>query len=221
MLLAEELLLLLLDDERGAGVRAGYAHEAGLAGALLLDLAEAGRLADVDGRLAAGGGPSPPSGPPALAAAWEAIAGPAARPRGAKHWVAALPKALKPLRGTIAESLVARGVLDERRHKLLGVFATTRYPELDPGPERELRARLRGVLVEGAEPDAHTAALLCLLVPMDLIKPLVAREERKAAVARAKAVARRGAVGDAVKAAVQAQLTAAVAAGAAAAAVTT
>jgi hypothetical protein len=149
---------------------------------------------------------------------WRAHCCSISRPRGAQHWVGALRERLKPLRGTIASSLVSSGVLDERRGKLLGLFPTTRYPELEPGPERELRARLHAVLVDGVAPDAHTASLLSLLVSMDLVKHLVPRPERKAAVARAKACGDRGAVGDAVKAAVVQQVSAAVAAGAVAAA---
>jgi hypothetical protein len=211
--LSEALLLLLLEEEKGASVWSGYAHEAGLAGALLLDLAEAGLLVDRSGDLAAiGAQPSPPS----LAAAWRELVA-AERPRDAKHWLGALPKALKPLTGTIAAALVDRGVLDERRHKTLGLFARTRYPELDPAPERALRSQLWAVLVAGTEPDDHLAALLGLLVPMDLVKPLLSRgeatlsrDERKAALARAKTIADRGPVGDAVKAAVQEQIMAVV-----------
>ena len=56
-------------------------------------------------------------------------------------------------------------------------------------------------------------------MPLDLVKRVVERDERKAAVARAKEIAERGPVGDAVKAAVQEQVMAAViAAGVAAAA---
>jgi hypothetical protein len=198
MLLAEELLLLLLDDEKGTV--SATAANAGLAGALLLDLVEAGRLNEDLSRI--GSEPSEP----ALAAAWRAID----EPKPAKHWVSKLPGRLKPIKGTIADGLVARGVLDERRHKTLGLFSSTRYPELDPGPETELRARLRRVLVDGAEPDPRTVSLLGLLVPLDLVKRVVSRGERKAAVARAKALAERGAVGDAVGAAVEAEVMAAV-----------
>lgn len=207
MLLAEELLLLLLDDEKGTV--SATAANAGLAGALLLDLVAAGK---VDDRIARTG--TEPS-EPALAAAWRAID----EPKPAKHWVNKLPGRLKPIKGTIAGGLVARGVLDERRHKTLGLFSSTRYPELDPGPETELRARLRRVLVDGEEPDERTAALLGLLVPLDLVKRLVERDERKAAVARAKAIAERGPVGDAVRAAVQAEIMTAVMAGVTAATV--
>jgi len=205
MLVAEELLLLLLDDEKGTV--SATAADAGLAGALLLELAGSGHL---DDRVARVG--SEPSDP-ALAAAWRAVD----EPKPAKHWVSKLPGRLKPIKGTIAQALVARGVLDERRHKTLGLFSSTRYPEVDSGPETELRARLRRVLVDGVEPDARTTALLGLLVSLDLVKRVVERDERKAAVARAKALAERGPVGDAVHAAVQAEIMTAVMAGVAAA----
>ena len=112
-------------------------------------------------------------------------------------------------------------MLDETRHKRLGLFETTRYPELDPSPERALRSELQTVLTSGQTPSDFAASLLGLLVPMDLVGRLVERADRKAAKARAKEVAERGPVGDAVKAAVQQQITAVVAAGAAAAAAST
>jgi hypothetical protein len=189
MLLAEALLLLMLDDEKGTS--AVTAGEAGLAGALLLEL-----------------GHTRPS-EPALAAAWDVVHG---EDRPIKHWVRKLPGRLKPIKGLVAAGLVEHGVLDEARHKRLGLFATVRYPELDPRPERELRAQLRAVLVDGAEPSPFIASLLGLLVPLDLVKRVVDRSERRAATARAKAIAERGPVGDAVRAAVQEQVTAAIAA---------
>ena len=199
MLLAEALLLLVLDEDKGTATWITAADQ-GLAGALLLDL----DVREEDGRLVPGG--ARPS-EPALAAAWDVISG---EQRAARHWVSKLPGRLKPIQGTIAAALVERGVLDEQRHRTLGVFKSVRYPELDPAPEQELRARLRRVLVEGAEPDAFDASLLGLLVPLDLVKRVVGKDERKAAKARAKEIARRGPVGDAVKAAVQEQVMAAV-----------
>jgi hypothetical protein len=209
--LSEALLLLLLDAERGSPVHAGYAHNAGLAGALLLDLLDAGALAETEGKLVATGDPPRV---PALAAAWSALS----QPRDAKKAVAAVGKATHPIKATIAAPLVEAGVLDETRHKRLGLFETTRYPELDPAPERALRAELGAVLVSDEPPSDFVASLLGLLVPMDLVGRLVERDERKPAKARAKRVAERGAVGDAVRSAVQQEIAAVVGAGAAAAA---
>ena len=215
MLVAESLPLLLLDDEAGTSAWV-TGRDAALAGALLLDLLAAELLDEADGKLVVTG--AEPEAP-ALAAAWRVLS--ASEPRKVKHWIDKLPGKLKPIKGTIAQDLVARGVLDERRHKTLGLFGSTRYPELDPGPEQHLRAALRAVLVDGFEPDPNVAALLALVVPLDMIKRVVERDERKAAKARAKEVADRGPVGGAVRAAVQEQITAAIIAGVAAATAST
>jgi hypothetical protein len=214
MLLSEALLLLLLDDEKGSPVHAGYAHDEGLAGALLLDLLDVGALAETDGKLVATD--TAPSAP-APAAAWSALS----EPRDAKRAVAAVVKATKPIKATIAAPLVAAGVLDETRHKRLGLFETTRYPERDPSPEQALRSELHAVLVSGRPPSDFLASLLGLLVPMDLVGRLVDRDERRPAKARAQQLADRGPVGDAVKSAVQQQIAGVVAAGAAAATAST
>ena len=83
-----------------------------------------------------------------------------------------------------------------------------RFRERDPMPEQQLRSRLRAVLVEGAEPTEWDALLLSLLVPLDLVKRVVDRSERKAAEARAKAIADRGPVGESVRKEVQDEVTA-------------
>jgi hypothetical protein len=188
MLLAEALLLLMLDEEKGTTLSVSAA-EHGLAGALLLEL-----------------GPERPA-EPALAAAWDVVH---SEERDTRYWVNKLPGRLKPIKGLVAAGLVERGVLNEERHKRLGMFTSVRYPELEPGPESELRAQLRAVLVDGAEPSPYIASLLGLLVPLDLVKRVVDRAERKPATARAKEIAERGPVGDAVKRAVQAEVMVAV-----------
>ena len=89
-------------------------------------------------------------------------------------------------------------MLTEHRHKLLGLFKTTRYPQVDPGPERELRDRLCGILLGERQPTEQDAMLVALLIPYDQVKPLVPSERRKEAKARAKSVAEGGGAGKAV-----------------------
>jgi Golgi phosphoprotein 3 (GPP34) len=204
--ISEALLLLLLEEEKGASVRVGHAHDQGLAGAILLDLVAAGAVEARSGSLLGAVGAAAAS-PASLSAAFEVLS---AEPRDARKAIAEIVKALKPIKATVAAPLVAAGVLDEQRHKRLGLFETTRFPEVDPGPELALRSDLRSVLLSGAEPSPFIASLLGLLVPMDLVSRVVERDERQAAGAVAKDVAERGAVGDAVKAAVQQQVNAAV-----------
>lgn len=63
----------------------------------------------------------------------------------------------------VVDSLVARGLVTEEKHRALGVFPVRRYPEADGTVERELRARLAAAVLEGAEPDARTSALVALV----------------------------------------------------------
>jgi len=194
LLLAEELLLLSLDDEKGSD-QTWSSVDGGLAGALLLELTEDGALRlDEDDKLAPGG--AVPADP-LLVEALEAVRS-ADKPRDAKHWVSKLSDELKPLRRRLAERLVELGILGEDRKELLGLTVSRRYPERDPEPERALRARLLAILTGEAEPAPRDAELIGLLRPFDLVAKNVLREHRKEAKRRAKEIAETGPVGSAV-----------------------
>ena len=215
LILAEQTLLIALDDEKGRD-RTQWGSDPGLAGALLLDLARlelvtvdaAGKIVAVDGAL---------PGHELLRDAYTTIRG-SSRPRKAKRWVGRLPRELKPLRRRLSRGLVQRGILSEQRSKWFGVLPRTRFPTVDPAPERELRERLRGVLLAGRDPSEEEALLLGLLEPLGLIDSLVAKGQRRAARKRAKTVAEQGVAGNAVRDAIHAvQAEAAVVIGIAAA----
>ncbi len=207
LLLAEELLLLALDDEKGNDKT--MSADTGLAGALLLELAAGGWLDDVDGKLVAAA--TRPAGAPPAGVLADALAVIEAedKPRMAGHWVSKLPSELKPLKGRVAERLVELGVLSEHRHKVLGLFGVDRWPEADPVPEQMLRERLRAELTGAAELSERTALLAPLLRALDLVNKVVAKDERKAANRRAKAIADDSAhIGSAVQATVDATMVA-------------
>ncbi|MGH4018528.1 MAG: GOLPH3/VPS74 family protein [Pseudonocardiaceae bacterium] len=205
LLLAEELLLLALDDEKGSSWNSRL--EFGLAGALLVDLGRVGALRSEGKELHLVDAAAPEH--PLLVRAYDVIAG-SGKPRSAKAWLSRLPRRLKPITGTVATGLVERGVLSEQRRKVLGVFPSTRFPQADPGPERLLRDRLTAVLDGQRRPEERDALLFGLLVPVELVSELVDWSQRRAARERAKQIADGGIAGDAVARAVQAQVTVAV-----------
>src|ERR1044072_3996078 len=160
MLLAEELLLLGLDDHTGKVVVSEL--DKGLAGAGLIELAltervrvaekgEAGRA----GRAVVMPGPAP--APPARAGAGELVAA-----REGRRPKDVIGKLSQRLRERLADDLVARGVLRREKHKVLGLFPTTRLPALDSGHEAGVRGRIEAAL-GGATPDERSAALIALL----------------------------------------------------------
>lgn len=208
--LMDEVLLLTLDDEKGSeGIEGTLRY--GLAGAALMELVAAGCLSEEDGKLVPDAEGDP--GDPVLADVLAKVRD-SRKPRKAKAWVERLPN----LKDRVAEGLVERGVLEEDRGRLLGVIPRTRYPQADPEPERELRARLQAVLLEGSEASERDAMLVALLGPLDLVKRVVPKERRKDAERRAKEIGDSDALGSAVRDAVDGVNAAAATTGGAAAA---
>ena len=161
-LLAEDLLLLLLDDERGVLVAKPSDADAGLAGALVVELALNGRVRVAEPGTSVGRGTvavvdRTPFHDELLDFALDRAAG---RTRAAADLVESLTPGL---RRDVLERLRVRGILDHEEGRVLGVFARERWPAHDDRHELSLRARLRTVLVDGQEPDPRTGSLAALL----------------------------------------------------------
>jgi Golgi phosphoprotein 3 GPP34 len=214
MLLAEELLLLALDDETGKVVVSEL--DKGLAGAVLIELAltERVRVAEKGesvraGRLVVKPGPAP--GHPVLADALQLVARyEGRRPKDV------IGKLSQRLRERLADGLVATGVLRREKHKVLGLFPTERLPALDSGHEAGVRGRIEAAL-GGAQPDERSAALIALLLAIRGLTYVFAVPDKRAANRRAKEIAEGQWAAAAVRKAIE-EVYAAVAAAAAAAA---
>ncbi|MFE7776627.1 GPP34 family phosphoprotein [Streptomyces sp. NPDC057445] len=157
--LAEEITLLSLDDGSGAAKErqaAGWA----VAGGILLELVMSRRISVADGRLevtdAAPTGIELLDGRLEQLAAWSK----GGRKRKVNDW---LTKDQSKAVAAAVGSLCARGLVVEERRKALGIFPVRRYPEADGSVERELRARLTAVVLEGDRPDDRTSGLVALL----------------------------------------------------------
>ena len=203
MLMAEDVLLLLVDDRTGRFLVDSTRLDNVLGGAVLVELVTIGRVSFPP----AGGGvkrgrmvvvdPAPP-GDPVLDGALATIA--ASRPAKPEQLVA---KLRKRLRATLLERLTAAGALRRATRKVLGIPWRTTWPAGDSSHKRELHARLQDVLVAGATPDGRTAALVSLLVAVKAT-PKVVDGDKKAVRARAKDIAAGDWAGAAVKKAIDA-----------------
>ncbi|MFI6940220.1 GPP34 family phosphoprotein [Streptomyces sp. NPDC050418] len=159
--LAEEAMLLALDDDSGATGQKDSAAWA-VAGGILLELVLAGRVA-IDNKLIVMVDTTP-TGEPLIDAPLAALPGwignRAERKRHIVYW---LTKEKEKVIAPTIERLVARGVLVEQKRKAMGLFPVRRYPEADARVEAELRERLNAVVLGGAEPDTRTAGLVALV----------------------------------------------------------
>jgi hypothetical protein len=223
LLIAEDLLLLLLDDEKGT--MPSTQHQPLLGGALLIELALAG-LVEVGEKhklwrttpvhAAAGADPADPE----LRAAVAVVA---AKQRSAQDLVNRIGKGA---RERLLARLVERGILERREGRFLGLFPRTTWPAADVAHERQVRQRLHDVLVTGLDPDPRTAALIALLHAVGQAHKQVAAPGVPAGDVRrrAKAVSQGAWAADAVRDAVQASqaaMTAAVVAATSAATAST
>lgn len=201
-LLAEDLLLLLLDDQLGSTVVDSTSLDYALAGAILLELALAGRIAVAGegssvkkGRLLALERES--LGDPLLDRALDRIA---VEQRKPESWI---PKLAKNLRQQLLRRAEDSGSITEQQAKFLGIFSRRRYPQADAGPERDIRLELNAAL-RGEDPTPRAAALLSLLLAVDAVHKAVPGVDKKQARKRAKQVSEGVWAADAVQAAVRA-----------------
>jgi hypothetical protein len=201
--LAEDLLLLLLDDDSGRPVVDGTALDYALAGAVLLELAESGRVSPAgsaddakEGRLLVGD--ASPTGDGVLDRALDRLN--AKDPVKAQRAVELLAKDLRP---AVLEQLANRGLVRREEHRVLGIFPRTSWPAADAEWETSVRARLTAVLVGGQAPDAHIGGLVCLLHAINAVHKVV-KGDRKQLRARAAEISAGAWTGDAVKKAVEA-----------------
>jgi hypothetical protein len=214
MLIAEDLLLLLYDDETGKPITGSPGLDYSLAGAVLieltllgkLDIAEqgdvvkAGRLKVLD--------PSPTGDAILDQRLAYVVNKPGKRP---KDQIGALSK---KLRDQVLVRLAERGVLEQDQGKVLGLFPVTRWPAKDARHELEVRSQLESVLKVGTTPDQRTGALIALISALNVVPKVVTDAvDKRALKQRAKEIADSDWAAAAVKKAVsemQAAVTAAI-----------
>jgi len=168
-LIAEDLLLLLLDDESGKLQGTSFI-EIALGGALLLELSTRGAVALTDKQtfrqqkvLAI----DVPLLPPLLA---DALADIDDKERTAISVISRLGRHRKPV---LLERLEARGILRSKNDKVVGLFPRTRWPAEDSRHEDEVRRKIRQALIAQHPGDERTGALLSLLSAMGIASKVI------------------------------------------------
>jgi golgi phosphoprotein 3 len=73
--------------------------------------------------------------------------------------------------------LIEKGVLREEEGRFLWVFHTRRYPVIDDTEQREVRARLRQLILTDEIPDPRDVVLLCLIDACGLLGLVLSLDE--------------------------------------------
>ncbi|MGV8875046.1 MAG: GOLPH3/VPS74 family protein [Rhodococcus sp. (in: high G+C Gram-positive bacteria)] len=201
-LIAEDLLLLLLDDHSGKPLADSTKLPRVLAGALVVELAMEGalRITGPDEQIkkdhvVVAGAPPAES---LLRRVFDLVAS-ASRPMKPQK---VIEKSQKNLTKELAARLVAQGFVSENQQKVWGLFPTTTWPARDTSREKVLRDSLRSALVDGTTPEPHSAALISLISAVDLTHKVITDADKKLLKKRAKEIAEGEWAGAAVRKAV-------------------
>ncbi|MET9227137.1 GPP34 family phosphoprotein [Lentzea sp. NPDC003310] len=195
LMLPEDLMLLCLEEATGRVLIDSTSLQNALAGAVLLELVNSGRVAFApDGKLFVAD-PTPLT---------DSLL---------QESLARFDKAMKPqraverlrsnVRNNVVAHLEARGVLKVETSKVLGLFPKKSYVVQDRAAVHALRERVGKVAHGYAGPDDHTGALISLLYAVKGLHRVFTGDKREMN-ARAKLIASGSWAGDAVKRALEA-----------------
>lgn len=173
--LAEELLLVALDDESGAVLNLPpLALELGLAAAIVGELTLEGRIDTDPSKLFVTS--KAPLGDSILD---EALADIASEPKqlSSELWLRRLAEEGPVLRERITQRLVGRGVLQSVEKRLLWVFRTRVYPPTSGIEEQEVKNRIMTLLNNDDIPAPRDALLIGLLRATGIFDVLLSEQE--------------------------------------------
>lgn len=198
---AEEVMLLLLNDEDGKFVRVpDWSLSYALAGGVLMDLALENRIdTDLEKLVLVS---DTPLGDDLLDPTLADIAQ-AEDKRDARFWVERTAAWSDEIRERALTRLVARGILETRDDRFLWVFRARRYPVVDGKAEREVKLRIMEVLLTDQLPGPRDVVIICLADACGLFRRLLAKNELQAALARIDQVRKLDLIGQATTQAIR------------------
>ena len=192
MRFAEELLLLLRDEDGTFSRAPEWLARYALGGAVLMDLAlenridtDAHRLFLVD---------STPVEDRLLDPVLAEIAG-AAGTHDALYWVEHATRHADEIREVALERLVNNAVLEMRDDRYLWIFGTRRYSVVDAEAERELKQRINAVLLSDVIPDPRDIVIVTLADGCGLVEHLLPADELARAAPRIELVRKMDLIG--------------------------
>jgi Golgi phosphoprotein 3 len=196
----EEIVLLQLDDRRGSFIDLPQsAADVVIAGAALMELALANRVdTDLERLIVVDAGPT---GDDILDAVLARLTASSDELTSAGA-VALVTLDARKFQEKALQRLVAKGVLRQTDGRWLWVFHTRRYPVLDDREQREVKTRLRQVLLTDEIPDPRDVVLICLIEACGLLGLVLTPDEIARTGPRVETLARLDLIGQAVTRAV-------------------
>ena len=196
---AEEITLLLLNDD-GTMARVPYwSLNYALAGGVLMDLALENRVdTDLENLVLID---DTPLGDNLLDPTLAEIK--QGEQRSARFWVERTANRAQSIRDEALSRLIDHGILERRDDRFLWVFRSRRYPAIDGEPEREVKLRIMGVLFSDEIPDPRDVVIISLADACGIFNGLLSKRELDGAAARIEQVRKLDLIGQAMTQAIQ------------------
>jgi len=160
--LPQAILLLSLKDDTGTATGSFYRQS--LAGAALTELIMRGAIEATDDKRPKIVSVNPaPIGEAFLDTCLQKIAD-ASSPKSMKDWLFKLANTPRIIE-LVATPLKDQGILSEEKSKILGLFPVTKWPEANPGPERNLKAEMAAAMftpVDSTPVDERLTTLIAI-----------------------------------------------------------
>ncbi len=204
LFLHEEILLLALQDKEGT-IAAGTMYQYAIGAALLAELLLSKRIeVEQSGKRKLVNLISPsPLDEPLIDECLEKVSS-AKRRSVLQTWVSRFA-GIKNLKHRVARQLCRRGILRADEDKVLLIFNRKIYPEVNPGPERELIERLKyAIFTDADDVNPRTVVLLSLANSTGILKVVFDKKELKGRKARIKQIVNGEITGKAATEAIQA-----------------
>jgi Golgi phosphoprotein 3 len=204
LFLHEEILLLALQDKEGT-IAAGTMYQYAIGAALLAELLLSKRIEveQSDKRKLVNLISPSPLGEPLIDECLEKVSS-AKRRAVPQTWVSRFA-GIKNLKHRVARQLCRRGILRADEDKVLLIFNRKIYPEVNPGPERELIERLKyAIFTDADDVNPRTVVLLSLANSTGILKVVFDKKELKGRKARIKQIVNGEITGKAATEAIQA-----------------
>ncbi len=196
---AEEITLLLLNDDGTLVHVPSWSLNYALAGGVLMDLALENRIdTDLEKLVLID---STPIGDslldPTLADINEV------GERDARFWVERTANRAQEIREESLSRLISLGILEARDDRFLWVFRSRRYPAIEGTTVREVKLRIMEVLFSDEIPDPRDVVIICLADACGIFRRLLSRAELSRASERIEQVSRLDLIGQAMSQAIQ------------------
>ncbi len=174
---AEEILLLLLEDEEGRFIHVPeLSMRCVLSGAVLLDLALKNKI-DSDMEKLTVIDPEP-LGDALLDPVLKEIVEHGAQ-EDARYWVDRVARSADGIKERALSRLCEKGILEEKDDRVLWVFKSRRYPIKDGEVDREVRHKIISILYSDEIPSPEEVVMVLLVDACGIFKHLLSEMEHK------------------------------------------